>query len=146
MDAMQAEQCARDNEDLFRRLVSAWARHDLDDLIDCFADDLVYVDMPSPDQPVRGKAAFREYSERYGTLFADRQVEVEILTLVAWGTKVVGELLCRARYVGPGAADGGVAVEWHAALVDTVVAGKVVSEHAYFDPTAFDRAVAQATA
>lgn len=146
MDAEQALQRARDNEALFRRLISAWARTDLDDLTDCVADDMVYTDMPFPNEPVRGKAAFREHVQRYNALFADGQVEVEFVTLVATSTNVVGELLCRARYVGPGAPEGGVAVSWYATLVDTVLDGRIVSEHVYFDPTAFDKAVAQATA
>lgn len=146
LDSRQLLERARDNETLFRRLVAAWACNDLDDLIDCFADDLVYADMPSPDGPVRGKAAFRKYMEGYNALFAGGRVEVEFGTIVATSTNVVGELLCRARYVGPGAPEGGVPVSWCAALVDTVVDGKVVSEHAYFDPAAFDKAVGQATA
>lgn len=144
-DAEQTLQRARDNEEHFRRLVSAWASNNLDDLMDCFADDLVYVDMPFPDEEVRGKAAFRAHMVRYNSLFADGQVEVEITTLVATSTNVAGELLCRARYVGPGAPEAGVPVRWHATLVDTIVNGAVVSEHAYFDPTAFDKAVEQAT-
>lgn len=143
--AKQALQSASLNEALFRRLVSAWGRNDLDDLIDCFAADLIYVDMPYPDEPVRSKAAFREYLLRHNALFADGQVDVAILTLVATSTHVVGELLCQARYVGPGAPETGVPVKWHAMLVDTIVSGEVVTEHVYFDPTVFDRAVKQAT-
>lgn len=146
MDAEQELQRARDNEALFRRLISAWARSDFDGLIDCFADDMVYTDMPFPDDPVRGKAAFREHVEGYNSVFADGQVEVEFETLVASSTTVAGELLCRARYVGPGAPESGVPVRWYATLVDTIVDGKVVTEHVYFDPAAFDRAVQQASA
>ena len=143
MDAEHERQCARDNEALFRRLIAAWARNDLDGLLSCFADDLVYTDMPFPDEPVRGKTAFREHMERYNALFLHGQVEVEFVTVVATSTNVVGELLCRARYVGPGAPEEGVPVEWYATLLDTVVDGRVQLEHAYFDPTAFDKAVAQ---
>lgn len=137
---------ARDNEALFRRLISAWARSDFDDLIDCFADDMTYTDMPFPDAPVRGKAAFREHVEGYNSVFADGQVEVEFVTLVATSTNVVGELFCRARYVGPDAPGAGVPVSWYATLIDTMLEGKVVTEHAYFDPAAFENAVQQATA
>ncbi|WP_158691373.1 NAD(P)H-binding protein [Amycolatopsis nivea] len=143
LDAEYANQLARENEALFRRQISAWARNDLDDLIDCYTDDMVYTDMPFADQQVRGKAAFREYMAGYNALFAGSQVEVEIVTLVASSANVVGELLCRARYVGTGAPEGGVPVEWYATLVDTIVGRKIVSEHAYFDPTAFDKAVEQ---
>lgn len=145
MDAEQALQCARDNEVLFRRLISAWARTDLDALTDCFADDLVYTDMPFPDAPVRGKVAFREHVKGFNALFAAGQVDVEFVAVVANSTNVVGELRCRARYVGPGAPDGGVPVTWYVTLADTVVDGKVVNERVYFDPTAFDTAVKQAT-
>lgn len=141
VDAEQELRCARANEALFRRMIAAWARSDFDDLIDCFADDVVYIDMPFPDEPVRGKASFRKHVERYNALFADGHVDVEFLTLVGNSTTVVGELLCRARYLGAGAAPGGVEVTWHATLVDTIANGQVVTEHVYFDPTAFDRAV-----
>jgi uncharacterized protein YbjT (DUF2867 family)/ketosteroid isomerase-like protein len=145
MDAERALQCARDNEALFRRLISAWARTDLDALTDCFADDLVYTDMPFPEAPVRGKATFREHVRGFNALFADGQVDVEFVTVVANSTNVVGELRCQARYVGPGAPQGGVPVTWHVTLSDTVVDGKVVTERVYFDPAAFDTAVKQAT-
>lgn len=142
MNASQGEQSARDNEALFRRQIAAWARNDLDDLIDCYVDDLMYMDMPYPENPVRGKAAFRTYMEGYNALFAE--MDVELVTVVATSTHVVGELLTRAQYVGPGAPEGGVEVSWYATLVDTVEDGKVLSEHAYFDPTAFDKAVERA--
>ncbi|MDP3968939.1 MAG: NAD(P)H-binding protein [Nocardioides sp.] len=139
-------QRARDNEALFHRLISAWASSDFDALLDCFADDMVYTDMPFPDRPVVGKPAFREHVKSYNSLFADGQVEVEFVTLVANANNVVGELLCQAQYVGPGAPDGGLPVRWHATLVDTIADGRVMTEHVYFDPTAFDQAVQQAAA
>ena len=84
--------------------------------------------------------------EGYNGLFAQGRVEAEIITLAATNTNVFGELFCRATYVGPDAPAGGVPVSWYATLVDTVVDGKVVTEHAYFDPTAFDTAVQQVIA
>ncbi|WP_084622748.1 MULTISPECIES: NAD(P)H-binding protein [Nocardioides] len=132
---------ATDNEALFRRLVAAWASSDFDALLDCFADDMVYTDMPFPDAPVLGKAAFRRHVSDYNALFARGQVDTELVTVVATESHVVGELSCRAQYVGPGAPAEGVPVHWYATLVDTIVDGKVSSEHAYFDPTAFEKAV-----
>ncbi len=132
---------AADNEALFRRLVAAWASSDFDTLLDCFADDMVYTDMPFPDAPVLGKTAFKRHVTDYNALFARGQVDTELVTVVATDTHVVGELSCRARYVGPGAPEEGVPVHWYATLVDTIDDGKVVSEHVYFDPTAFDKAV-----
>lgn len=133
---------AQENEALFRRMIAAWTVNDIDALVDCFADDLVYCDMPFPDAAVRGKAAFRTYLKGYNSaLFADGLVDAEIVTLIANDTNVAGELHCRIQYVGPGAPEGGVPVSWYATLVDTIVDGKIVSEHAYFDPTAFDNAV-----
>ena len=134
------------NEALFRRLVAAWASSDFDTLLDCFADDMVYTDMPFPDNPVVGKPAFRRHVTDYNALFANGQVDTELVTVVATGSHVVGELSCRARYVGPGAPVEGVPIHWYATLVDTIVDGKVRSEHAYFDPTAFDKAVHRVTA
>ncbi|WP_281289212.1 NAD(P)H-binding protein [Leekyejoonella antrihumi] len=143
--AEQALRCARNNEALFRRQISAWAGNKIDDLVDCYASSIVYRDMPFPDEPISGKAAFREHMKGYNALFADGQVEVELVTLTASGTNVVGELRCHARYVGPGAPEEGAPVSWYATLIDTVVDGEIVSEHAYFDPATFDRAVQQVT-
>lgn len=136
---------AQKNEALFRRQVSAWARNDLDALIECYADDMVYTDMPFPKDSVAGKVAFRQHMEAYNALFAGGQVALELVSLTASSTNVVGELLCRAQYVGPGTPTGGVAISWYATLVDTVVNGKIATEHAYYDPTAFERAAQQAT-
>lgn len=130
------------NEAVFRRMISAWSKNDIEALVACFDDNLVYCDMPFPETPVRGKANFREYLTGYNSaLFAGGLVDVDIVTLVASNTHVAGELLCRVQYVGPGAPEGGVPVSWYATLVDTIVGGKIVSEHAFFDPTAFDKAV-----
>lgn len=145
MNASQSEQSARDNEALFRRQIAAWARNDLDELIDCYTEDLIYTEMPYPHSPVRGKAAFRAYMTDYNALFAGGEMEVQVVTLVATSSHVVGELRTQARYVGPGAPEGGVPVSWYATLIDTIADGKIRSEHAYFDPTAFDKAVEDAT-
>lgn len=144
-DAEQALQGAHENEALFRRLISAWARTDLDALADCFADDLTYTDMPFADAPVHGKAAFREHVKAFNALFRDGTVDVEFMSVVANSTNVIGELLCRAQYVGPGAPEGGVPVTWYVTLADTVVGRKVVNERVYFDPTVFETAVRHAT-
>jgi Ketosteroid isomerase-related protein len=139
-----APKLARDNEALFRRVVAAWSCNEIDNLLGCYADDLVYTDMPLPDQPVSGKAAFRAHMEAYNGLFAGGQVEVDIVATVTSSTHVAGELFNRAKYIGPGAPAGGVPVSWYATLVVTIVGGKVVAEHAYYDPTTFEKAVAQA--
>lgn len=135
---------ARHNEALFRRLIGCWATNDLDGLLECFDDDLQYTDMPFPDQPVRGKDAFRRHMVAYNSLFREGQVNVEFVQVVANSTNVIGELLCRALYVGPGAPPEGVPVTWCATISDTVVGGRVAYERAYYDPAAFDNAVARA--
>jgi ketosteroid isomerase-like protein len=134
----------RYNEALFRRVISCWATNDLDGLLECFTEDLEYTDMPFPDQSVRGKAAFRQHLEAYNSMFLDGQVEVDFVQVVANSTNVIGELVCRAVYVGPDAPPGGVVVRWCATISDTVLGGKVAYERAYYDPAAFGNAVAAA--
>ena len=107
---------------------------------------MIYTDMPFHDAPVVGKPAFRRHVTDYNALFAHGHVDTELVTVVSTDSHVVGELSCRAVYVGPGAPTDGVPVHWYATLVDTVVDGKVTSEHAYFDPTAFANAVQHVTA
>ena len=141
--AGQSPSTVEANEALFRRLIAAWASSDFDALLDCFADGMVYIDMPFPSTPVAGKKAFLEHVRDYNALFADGRIDVEFVTLVAGEEAVAGELACSAQYVGPGAPDGGVRVSWHATLVDTIENGRVVTEHAYFDPTVFDQALQQ---
>lgn len=145
-ESVEQTDLAAQNEALFRRLVAAWARSDFDALLDCFADDMIYTDMPFHDAPVVGKPAFRRHVTDYNALFAHGHVDTELVTVVSTDSHVVGELSCRAVYVGPGAPTDGVPVHWYATLVDTVVDGKVTSEHAYFDPTAFANAVQHVTA
>lgn len=141
----QMLQRSLENEALFRRLITAWASSDFDGLTDCFAEDLVYTDMPFPDAQVRGKTAFREHVKGFNSLFANGQVEVEFVTVVANSSTVIGELKCKAQLVGAGAPTGGVPVTWHVTLADTVVDGKVVNERVYFDPTAFETAARKAS-
>ena len=139
-----APAATRSNEALFRRQVDAWSRTDLDALLACYDDDMVYVDMPFFDAPVEGKDVFREHMTAYNSMFQGGIIGVEVVSLIASPTHVAGELLSTATYIGPGAPEGGVAVTWHATLVDEVRDGLVISEHAYFDPTAFERAVRDA--
>ena len=99
--------------------------------------------MPISDTRVVGKEAFLQHVRDYNALFAEGHIDVEFLTLVADERAVAGELACSAQYVGPGAPDGGVQVNWHATLVDTIENGRVITEHGYFDPTVFDQALQQ---
>ncbi len=59
MEVSVEMQRARENEALLRRQVEAWARNDLDDLLTLYNEDMVYIDIPFSDRPVRGKQAFR---------------------------------------------------------------------------------------
>lgn len=133
------------NEALFRRQVAAWSRFDIDALLDCYNDDMVYVDVPFPDEIVHGKDAFRVYLNGYFTQFDKSEFGADVVTLVANETHAIGELLCTGRYIGAGAPDGGIVLRWYATLVDTIVAGKISSERAYFDPTLIEEAVADAS-
>ncbi|GAA3299974.1 NAD(P)H-binding protein [Glutamicibacter nicotianae] len=133
------------NEALFGRQIKAWAGNDIDSLLECYNNDIVYVDVPFPDQPVRGLDAFRAHMINYNGQFDRSDFVAEIITLVANETHVVGELFCTGRYIGTGSPEGGVIISWSATLVETVVEGKICSERAYFDPTIFEKAVVKAS-
>ncbi|KTE00729.1 hypothetical protein ATE68_15640 [Sphingopyxis sp. H038] len=136
-------QLSRKNEDLLRKQVDAWARNDLDALLSLYNDDMEYIDIPFSDFPVRGKKAFREYLEDYNSQFVSGTVRVDYVNIIASSTSVVGELRAEARYVGEGAPDGGVEISWSVVLIDTIVDGKVSTEHAHFDSLAFAKAIEQ---
>lgn len=146
MQASVEIQLSRENEDLLRRQVDAWARNDLDELLTLYNDEMEYIDIPFSDHPVRGKAKFREYLKDYNTQFVSGTVRVEFVNIIASSTAVVGELWCTARYVGEGAPEGGVEISWAVVLIDTIVNGKVSTEHAHFDSQAFAKAIEQAAA
>ena len=139
-------QLARENAELLKRQVDAWARNDLDELLTLYNDDMVYIDMPFPDHPVRGKQAFREHVRSHSAQFVPGTVQVQYANIIASGTGVVGELRVTARYVGEGAPDGGAEISWWVVLIDTIVNGKVSTEHAHFDSMAFAKAIEQSNA
>lgn len=143
MEVSVEMQRAREKEALLRRQVEAWARNDLDDLLTLYNEDMVYIDIPFSDRPVRGKQAFREYLEGYNAQFVSGTVQVEYTNIVASSTAVVGELRVKARYVGEGAPNGGAEISWRVVLIDTIVDGKVSTEHAHFDSMAFAKAIEQ---
>ncbi len=134
-------QLARMNEDLLRNQVDAWARNDLDALLSLYNDEMEYIDIPFSDSPVRGKDDFRAYLENYNAQFVSGTVQVEYVNVIASSTAVVGELSVTARYVGEGAPDGGVEISWSVVLIDTIIDGKVSTEHAHFDSQAFAKAI-----
>lgn len=134
-------QLSHGNEKLLRQQVDAWARNDFDALLALYNDDMEYVDMPFADRPVRGKDAFRKHLQEQSAQFVPGTVRVNYVNVIANGVAVAGELLVEARFVGEGAPEGGADISWTVTLVDTIVGGKVSTEHAYFDPQAFAKAL-----
>ena len=139
-------QLSRDNEDLLKRQVDAWARNDLDALLSLYNDDMEYIDIPYLDRAVRGKKDFREYLEKYNAQFVSGTVEVEYRNIITNSNSAVGELWVKAKYIGEGAPEEGVDISWSVVLIDTFVDGKVSTEHAHFDSQAFAKAVKLAAA
>lgn len=137
---------AQANEALFSRQIAAWSRHDVDALLEYYNDDLVYVDVPFPDDAAHGLDAFRAALIGYYSQFDRSGFGAEVITIVANESHVVGELLCTARYIGAGAPEGGIVVSWFATLVERIVDGKISSERVYFDPTFIEKALASASA
>ena len=145
MNEFDEIQLVRQNEEVLRKQVDAWARNDLDALLSLYNDEMEYVDIPFSENPIRGKQDFRKYLQSYSAQFVTGSVRAEFVNIVASSTAVVGELSCTARYVGAGAPDGGVEITWPVVLIDTIVDGRVSTEHAHFDSQGFAKAIERST-
>lgn len=124
------------NEALFREIIAAWGRADVDGILERFAEDCVYREMHHRDHRVEGRDAFRASLHEYFSSFDMSHSEITFLTVIANETHVCGEFETTARYVGPGSSPEGDIVTWTATLVDRVEGGKVKEEHVYVDARA----------
>ncbi len=65
-----------ENIKLDEDFMSAWNAHNADRAIALLADDIVWQDVTTPD-PMRGKAAVRQYIQNWFTAFPDMRVVVK---------------------------------------------------------------------
>ena len=77
----------QENIDLVRRFCAAWADNDVPAIIDFFADDAIYHNMPV--QPIRGKDAIKGAIEQYMAPF--ERAEWVLTNIAAAGDLVLTE-------------------------------------------------------
>jgi limonene-1,2-epoxide hydrolase len=111
-----------DNEKLVRDFCAAWSRSDVDELLSYFTDDAVYHNIPM--EPLRGKAAIRQFLETFTPQSTD--VAFEILALVSSGPVVFTERVDRFSM-------GGKRIALPVAGVFEVRGGKIAGWRDYFD-------------
>lgn len=76
-----------------------WEQQDVDGLLDFFAEDSSYIDMPLP--PRHGKPAIREYIER---IFSAFSVRIETFHIASTGNVVFTERVDHLAMIGGDAA------------------------------------------
>lgn len=133
---METTDGASANEALFRKIIAAFGRADIEGILDCFTEDCVYREMQRANHPVEGREAFRASLNEYFSIFDMTDSKITFVTVVANETHVFGEFETTARYIGPGSSPGGDIVTWTAALIDRLEGGKVKEEHVYVDSRA----------
>ena len=80
-------------EQLAHRFVAAWERGDIDEVLDCFAEDAIF--RPGPMKPALGKPAIREMLTEWFDMMI--VVSVEIHNTVSDGRTVVHERTHRSK-------------------------------------------------
>ena len=80
-----------DNERIIREFIAAWSRLDPDELVEFFADDGTYHNMPT--QPVTGRENLRPFIA--GFLRGWTSTQWDVLHLIAQGEVVIAERLDR---------------------------------------------------
>ena len=79
---------SKTNEDLLRHFVSLWATRDAAGMVECFAEDGVYDNVPD-EKPMVGRAAIRAWLD---TCFQHlTRIDVEILNISSQGEWVLDE-------------------------------------------------------
>jgi steroid delta-isomerase-like uncharacterized protein len=78
--------------------IAAWNAHDPDGAVAVLADDIVWVDVSSP-EPMRGKAAVRQHIQSWFTAFPDMKIVVK--NRVATEDQVAVEVEFTGTNTGP---------------------------------------------
>ena len=117
-----------ENINLIQRFCDAWASADIPKIVDFFADDAVYHNMPI--QPVQGKDAIKGLIEQFMAPF--ERAEFEITHIVANGDVVLTERV--DRFFG-----SGKTVELPLMGIFEIKDGKIAAWRDYFDLAAWTR-------
>ncbi|MBK8629486.1 MAG: nuclear transport factor 2 family protein [Sphingomonadales bacterium] len=120
-----------DNEQLVRDFVAAWSRLDADELVDFFAEDGIYHNMPM--LPVSGKANLRTFIAAF--LKDWTRTDWEILNIASSGSIVFAERVDRSML-------GERSVDLPCCGVFEIENGKIKVWRDYFDLATYTRALA----
>ncbi len=119
------------NEEIIRRFVAAWSRLNPDELVDYFAEDGVYHNMPIG--PIQGRAALKAFIAAFVKNWTT--TEWDVLTLVSAGDVVIAERLDRTKV-------GDKSVNLPCCGVFELEGGKIKVWRDYFDMGTYTKALA----
>ncbi len=117
----------QDNVETIRRFCDAWTKPDVPQILDFFADDAVYHNMPI--QPVQGKDAIKGVIEQFLAPF--ERCQWEVLHIAASGDTVLTERVDRFF--------GDKTIELPVMGVFELRDGKIASWRDYFDLATWGR-------
>ncbi len=120
---------AVDPDQIVRDFSAAWGRADLEFIMDCFAEDAVYHNMPM--QPAEGKATIRAFIEGFLET-SPSGIDFEIVNQVAAGNLVMNERI--DTFEG----ENGKTAAPVAGFFELDDAGKIKVWRDYFDMGAFN--------
>jgi limonene-1,2-epoxide hydrolase len=120
-----------DNERIVRDFIAAWSNLDVDELVDYFAADGTYYNMPA--QPVTGHDALKAFIGAF--LSGWDETEWEILNLLAAGDIVMVERMDRT-------VAGGKPVNLPCFGIFEMRDGKIAEWRDYFDMATYTKALA----
>lgn len=121
-----------DNAAIVRSFIAAWSRLDADELVDYFAPDGTYYNMPIA--PVTGHDALHAFIA--GFIANWRETEWDVLHLVASGDVVIAERVDRTTTTD------GKRIELPCCGVFEMADGKIAVWRDYFDMGTYTRALA----
>lgn len=120
-----------ENEKIVRAFIAAWSRLDVDEIVNYFAEDGVYHNMPIA--PVAGKPALSAFIAAF--LKSWTATEWEIVTLIGAGDTVIAERVDRTKV-------GDKAVDLPCCGVFELSGGKIKVWRDYFDMATYTKALA----
>ena len=88
----------QDNLKLDEENFAAWNAHDIDRSLAIYSDDIVWIDVGSP-QPMHGKEAVRQYIQAWFSAFPD--IKITVTNRLVTEDQVAGELEFTGTNGGP---------------------------------------------
>jgi steroid delta-isomerase-like uncharacterized protein len=88
------------NIKLDEEFIATWSTHDPDRAVALMSEDAVWQDVSSP-EPIRGKAAIRQYMQGWFTAFPDMKIDESRSNRVVSEDQVAAEITFTATNSGP---------------------------------------------